>query len=143
MKNYNALMKTAEVYAQESYCKKKKVGCVAAIDGRSIITAYNGTVSGAENCCEQIIDGVLKTNHDEVVHCEQNLIAFAAKYGIKLMGATMFITLSPCMQCAKLIIQAGISEVIYLEEYKDIRGIYFLRKHGVVCKKFKKHRSFQ
>ena len=138
MKNHNAIMNTAIAFSDESYCERHKVGCAIAKNGRVLVTGYNGTVSGDKNNCEEIIDGELKTNHDEVVHAEQNAIAFAAKEGIALKEATMFVTLSPCMQCAKLIIQTGISEVIYLEEYRKPEVINYLRQHGVVCKKFKK-----
>mgnify|MGYP003572442289 CR=1 FL=1 len=135
-------MKTAQVWAEESYCKKKKVGAVIARKGRIIAQGYNGTVAGSNNICEcgdsDIASDLsaLKTK-DEVIHAEVNAIAYAAQYGISTKGTTVYVTLSPCIECSKVLIQAGVKKVIYLESYKGDAGAEFLNAHGVKTKKFK------
>lgn len=127
------MLATAKLFGELSYCVKAKVGAVIARDGRILATGYNGTVSGHDNCCEIEIDGVLKTS-PFTVHAEQNVISYCAKNGIATDGATMYITLSPCSLCAKLIAQSGIKRVVYLDNYKDTSGIDFLQQCGVqVC----------
>ena len=120
------MLATAKLFGELSYCVKAKVGAVIARDGRILATGYNGTVSGHANCCEIEIDGVLKTSLF-TVHAEQNVISYCAKNGIPTDGATMYITLSPCQLCAKLIVQAGIKRVVFLDLYKDTRGLKFLK----------------
>lgn len=134
MNKYDKVMlETAILFGNLSYCEKKKVGAVIAKDGRILATGYNGTVSGFDNQCEIEIDGVLKTS-PFTVHAEQNVISYCAKNGIATDGATMYITLSPCSLCAKLIAQSGIKRVVYLDNYKDTSGIDFLQQCGIqVC----------
>ena len=120
------MLATAKLFSELSYCTKAKVGAVIARDGRILATGYNGTVSGHDNCCEIEIDGVLKTS-PFTVHAEQNVISYCAKNGIATDGATMYITLSPCQLCAKLIVQAGIKRVVFLDLYKDTSGLKFLK----------------
>lgn len=120
------MLATAKLFGELSYCVKAKVGAVIAKDGRILATGYNGTVSGHDNCCEIEIDGVLKTS-PFTVHAEQNVISYCAKNGISTDGATMYITLSPCQLCAKLIVQAGIKRVVFLDLYKDTSGLKFLK----------------
>ena len=120
------MLATAKLFGELSYCTKAKVGAVIAKDGRILATGYNGTVSGHDNCCEIEIDGVLKTS-PFTVHAEQNVISYCAKNGISTDGATMYITLSPCQLCAKLIVQAGIKRVVFLDLYKDTSGLKFLK----------------
>ena len=120
------MLATAKLFGDLSYCTKAKVGAVIARDGRILATGYNGTVSGHDNCCEIEIDGVLKTS-PFTVHAEQNVISYCAKNGIPTDGATMYITLSPCQLCAKLIVQAGIKRVVFLDLYKDTSGLEFLK----------------
>ena len=120
------MLATAKLFGELSYCVKAKVGAVIAKDGRILATGYNGTVSGHDNCCEIEIDGVLKTS-PFTVHAEQNVISYCAKNGISTDGATMYLTLSPCQLCAKLIVQAGIKRVVYLDNYKDTSGLKFLK----------------
>ena len=120
------MLATAKLFGELSYCVKAKVGAVIAKDGRILATGYNGTVSGHDNCCEIEIDGVLKTS-PFTVHAEQNVISYCAKNGIPTDGATMYITLSPCQLCAKLIVQAGIKRVVFLDLYKDTSGLKFLK----------------
>ena len=124
---YNeTMLATAKLFGELSYCVKAKVGTVIARDGRILATGYNGTVAGHDNCCEIEIDGVLKTS-PFTVHAEQNVISYCAKNGISTDGATMYITLSPCQLCAKLIVQAGIKRVVFLDLYKDTSGLKFLK----------------
>lgn len=120
------MLATAKLFGELSYCVKAKVGAVIARDGRILATGYNGTVSGHDNCCEIEIDGVLKTS-PFTVHAEQNVISYCAKNGISTDDATMYITLSPCQLCAKLIVQAGIKRVVFLDLYKDTSGLKFLK----------------
>ena len=120
------MLATAKLFSELSYCTKAKVGAVIARDGRILATGYNGTVSGHDNCCEIEINGVLKTS-PFTVHAEQNVISYCAKNGISTDGATMYLTLSPCQLCAKLIVQAGIKRVVYLDNYKDTSGLKFLK----------------
>ena len=120
------MLATAKLFGELSYCTKAKVGAVIAKEGRILATGYNGTVSGHDNCCEIEIDGVLKTS-PFTVHAEQNVISYCAKNGIATDVATMYITLSPCQLCAKLIVQAGIKRVVFLDLYKDTSGLKFLK----------------
>ena len=120
------MLATAKLFGELSYCTKAKVGAIIAKDGRILATGYNGTVSGHDNCCEIEIDGVLKTS-PFTVHAEQNVISYCSKNGISTDGATMYITLSPCQLCAKLIVQAGIKRVVFLDLYKDTSGLKFLK----------------
>ena len=135
MSKYDKLMmEVATITARESYCTKYKVGTVLARDGRIVANGYNGTVSGVENICEykeMTTSGMKLKTSPFVVHAEQNLLAFCAKEGIKTNGLTMYTTLSPCTNCAKYIVQAGIVRVVYLNRYKDDSGIDFLRKCGI------------
>lgn len=128
------MMKVACITARESYCTKAKVGAVLAREGRIVANGYNGTVSGVDNICEykeHTNEGFKLKTSSFVIHAEQNLLAFCAKEGIATKGLTMYTTLSPCTNCAKYIVQAGIVRVVYLNRYKDDSGIDFLRKCGV------------
>lgn len=128
------MMEVACITAKESYCTKAKVGAVLAREGRIVANGYNGTVSGVDNICEfkeLTSEGFKLKTLPFVVHAEQNLLAFCAKEGIATNGLTMYTTLSPCTNCAKYIVQAGIVRVVYLNRYKDGSGIDFLRKCGV------------
>ena len=110
-----------------SYCTKKKVGSVLVKNNQIISTGYNGTVSGFDNSCE--ING-FKTKK-EVLHSEANAIMACAREGISTNGAVLFVTLSPCVECAKLIIQAGIKRVYYTNPYKDLSGRDLLLKSNI------------
>lgn len=126
------MLATAKLFGELSYSEKKKVGAVIAKDGRILATGYNGTVSGFDNTCEtyDFLEDKLVTS-PYVIHAEQNALMFCAKNGIPTDGTTMYITLSPCATCAKLLVQAGIKRVIFLEYYKDLGGLDFLRLAGV------------
>jgi len=121
------LLKTAFLFAKESYCNRLKVGAVIAKDTRIISTGYNGTISGMDNCCEDKDDRTKRT----VLHAEQNALMFALRNGTSTLGTTMYITHSPCEDCAKLIAQSGIAKVIYSENYRDLNGVKFLQEANV------------
>jgi len=106
-----------------SYCTRSKVGAVLVKDGNVISFGYNGTPAGMDNACEE--NNVTK---DEVIHAEMNAILKAAKSGNAVDGSTLYLSLSPCQNCCKLIIQSGIKRVVYLEGYRDLKPIEFLSK---------------
>ena len=126
------MLATAKLFGELSYCEKKKVGALIAKEGRILATGYNGTVSGFDNQCEtySMLEDKLITS-PYVIHAEQNVLMFCAKNGIPTEGTTMYITLSPCANCAKLIVQSGIKRVVFLEIYKMLGGLEFLRDAGV------------
>ena len=129
-----AYMDIALSWAKMSHAKRKQVGCIIVKDGQIISDGYNGTPSGFDNSCEDS-NGNTKP---EVLHAEANAILKCAKHGTSCEGATLYITLSPCQDCAKLIHQAGIREVIYEDEYRYGNGLEFLKKCGVKVKKIAK-----
>lgn len=124
-------LEMASVWARNSYCKRRQVGAIIVKDKMIISDGYNGTPSGFENVCED--DGVTKPY---VLHAEANAITKVAKSNNSSEGATLYVTASPCMECSKLIIQAGIKRVVYLEEYRITDGIDLLRRAGVEVLKF-------
>jgi len=124
-------MSIAELIGSASYANKKKVGAILVKNGRIISTGYNGTPSGFDNQCE--IDGITKK---EVLHAESNAITKCAKSNESTQGSTMYITLSPCFECSKLIIQSGINKVYYKEQYRDTDGIKLLKKAGIEIYEF-------
>ena len=105
-----------------SHCQRAKVGAVLVNNGNIISFGYNGTPSGLDNKCED--RDVTKPN---VIHAEMAAILKAARSGYAVEGATLYLTLSPCKECAKLILQSGVNKVVYLEEYRDDAGIRFLK----------------
>ncbi len=122
-----AYLRIAREWGQLSYCKRKKVGAIIVKDRMIISDGYNGTPSGFENCCEDN-EGLTKWY---VLHAEANAILKVARSTQSCEGATLYITMSPCKDCSKLIHQAGITRVVYMEGYKDNSGIDFLEKAGV------------
>ncbi|MBQ4388365.1 MAG: dCMP deaminase family protein [Bacteroidales bacterium] len=120
-------LEMAEVWAQNSYCKRRKVGALLVKDRTIISDGYNGTPSGFENICEDE-NGVTKPY---VLHAEANAITKVAKSGNSSAGATLFVTASPCAECAKLIIQAGIRRVVYRDAYRLTDGIDLLERAGI------------
>ena len=124
-----AHMECAEVMSKLSYCFRKKVGAVLVNqDNRILLTGYNGTSKGRRNTCE---DDKTGETLDIVHHAEANLIGHAAQHGVPTKGTKMFITLSPCINCAKLIEIAGITEVFFRDSYKGDLGVQYLREAGV------------
>ena len=121
----------AAVWAKNSYYKRRQVGALLVKDRMIISDGYNGTPSGFENICEDE-NGVTKPY---VLHAEANAITKVAKSGNNSKGATLYVTASPCMECAKLIIQSGISRVVYRDEYRLTDGVDLLRKAGIEVEK--------
>jgi dCMP deaminase len=120
-------IKMARVWATNSYCKRRQVGALIVKDRMIISDGYNGTPSGVENECEDENN----SSKPYVLHAEANAITKVAKSNNSSEGATLYITASPCMDCAKLIIQAGIIRVVYADEYRIIDGIELLEKAGI------------
>lgn len=116
----------ARIWSLNSYCVRRQVGALMVKDKMIISDGYNGTPSGFENVCEEG-----DRTKPYVLHAEANAISKVAKSNNSSMGATMYITASPCIECAKLIIQAGISRVVYSEDYRSSEGIALLRRAGI------------
>ncbi|WP_394759222.1 deoxycytidylate deaminase [Flavobacterium sp.] len=122
-----AYLRLAKEWGKLSYCKRKQVGAIIVRDKMIISDGYNGSPSGFENCCEDE-EGLTKWY---VLHAEANAILKVARSTQTCEGATLYITLSPCKECSKLIHQSGIKRVVYMEGYKDNSGLEFLEKAGV------------
>ena len=122
-----AYLKMAQEWAKLSYCKRKQVGALIVKDKMIISDGYNGTPTGFENICED------EDNYTKwyVLHAEANAIMKVAASTQSSKGATLYVTLSPCKDCSKLIFQSGIVRVVYNIEYKDKTGIDFLKKAGL------------
>ena len=121
----------AEVWARNSYCKRRQVGALLVKDNMIISDGYNGTPAGFENICEDE-NGVTKPY---VLHAEANAITKVAKSGNNSCGATLYVTASSCLECSKLIIQAGIRRVVYKDEYRLTDGVDLLRRAGIEVEK--------
>ncbi len=124
-------LEMASVWAKNSYCKRRQVGALLVKDRMIISDGYNGTPAGFENICEDE-SGATKPY---VLHAEANAITKVAQSGNSSAGATLYVTASPCVECAKLIIQSGITRVVYSDEYRLTDGIDLLRKAGVEVEK--------
>ena len=122
-----AYLKMALEWAKLSYCKRKQVGALIVKDRTIISDGYNGTPSGFENCCE---DENNKTKW-YVLHAEANAILKISRSTHSCEGATLYLTLSPCKECSKLIFQSGIKRVVYIQDYPDNEGLVFLESAGV------------
>lgn len=134
-KMIDAHMTAAEVYATLSSAKRLNVGCVIVKNDTIIGIGYNGMPSGWSNECEDVLDdGSLKTK-PEVLHAESNALMKVAKSTNSSESATLFVTHAPCVDCSKLIHQAGIKEVYYKNNYRDFNGIIFLEKCGITVRK--------
>lgn len=136
MENYNkeklfrydsAYLKMALEWSKLSHCNRKQVGAIIVKDNMIISDGYNGTPTGYDNCCE---DNNGNT-HWYVLHAEANAIMKVAKSTQNANGAVLYITLSPCKDCSKLILQAGIKRVVYINAYKDDSGLQFLRESNI------------
>ena len=137
-----AYMKTAETFAELSYARRLHVGAIVVKDDRIISIGYNGMPAGWDNNCENVIqhsdDTTSLKTKPEVLHAETNAIAKLAKSNESGLGATMFITHAPCLDCAKLIYQSGIGHVLYRDSYRDTGGITFLEKSGIKVEQIEK-----
>jgi len=120
-------LKMARIWAENSYCVRRQVGALIVKDKMIISDGYNGTPSGFENICENDM-GITKPY---VLHAEANAITKVAKSANNCDGGTLYVTTSPCMECSKLIIQAGIKRVVFAEKYHNTEGLDILSKVGV------------
>ena len=123
-------LRMARIWAENSYCRRRQVGAIIVKDKMIISDGYNGTPSGFENDCED--NNVTKPY---VLHAEANAITKVAKSGNSSEGATLYVTASPCIECAKLIIQSGIKRVVYSEEYRLDDGLKLLSRAGIEVEK--------
>jgi len=124
-------LEMARVWAKNSYCKRRQVGALIVKDRMIISDGYNGTPGGFENVCEDE-SGATKPY---VLHAEANAITKVAKSGNSSEGATLYVTAAPCLECAKLIIQAGIRRVVYQDEYRVRDGVELLERAGIEVSK--------
>ena len=122
-----AYLRLAESWAKLSHCARKQVGAIIVKDEMIISDGYNGSPAGFDNCCEDT-EG---NTHWYVLHAEANAILKVAKSTNNCKGATLYLTLSPCKDCSKLVLQAGINRVVFMDMYKDTEGIDFLANAGV------------
>jgi len=135
-KNHNfdiRYLKMAQIWAENSYCKRRKVGALIVKDRMIISDGYNGTPAGFENICEDEND---KTK-PYVLHAEANAITKVAQSSNSSRGATLYVTSSPCLECSKLIIQAGIKRVVFSDNYRLQDGIELLKRAGIEVKQIK------
>ena len=168
MKKINfVMMQTAHNFASMSYAKRKQVGAVISNQGRIVACGYNGTIPGADNCCEiacsecngtGVVDnpafsidetetvttmkcpscgGQGEVTNEFVLHAEQNLLTFCNREGLKTEGCTLYVTMAPCKTCSKLIASAGIKEIFYDEAYRDLYGVQFLKDLGLKVEQIK------
>lgn len=120
-------LRMAEIWAENSYCKRRQVGCLVVKDKRIISDGYNGTPSGFENVCEDE-NNITKPY---VLHAEANAITKLARSHNNSDGATLYVTDSPCIECAKLIIQSGIKRVVFIRMYRITDGVELLQRAGI------------
>lgn len=122
-----AYLRMAKTWAELSHCERKQVGALIVKDGMIISDGFNGTPSGFDNCCETE-NG---ETHWYVLHAEANAILKVAKSTHNCQEGTLYLTLSPCKECSKLVVQSGIKRVVYTNAYKDMSGVDFLQEAGV------------
>lgn len=134
-------MQTALLHAGLSKARRAKVGsCLVTTQG-VCLTGYNGTPIGMDNSCEVATDWDVNTKQEilvtkpEVLHAELNCLMKAAREGISVLDSTIYITLSPCIACSAMLIQAGIKRVVYLQQYRCTKGLELLSKAGIVVDK--------
>lgn len=130
-----AYLSICQEWSKLSHARRKQVGCIIVKNGAIISDGYNGTPKGFDNNCEISYNGKLKTK-EEVLHAESNAITKLAKSTQSSLGATMYITISPCVGCAKLIIQSGIERVIYKDFYRSDEGIKLLKQAKIEVKQY-------
>ena len=126
----HTILEMAYVFANLSKAKRRKVGCIIVKDGQVISNGFNGTPSGFNNRCE--VNDVTKP---EVLHAESNALMKIARSTNSSIGSTMYLTCSPCFECAKLIIQSGIIRLVYKEDYRKEDGIDLLRQTNIIIEK--------
>jgi len=117
----------AKTWSELSHCKRKQVGAIIVKDGMIISDGFNGAPSGFDNCCEN----EQGETQWYVLHAEANAILKVAKSTHNCQGSTLYLTLSPCKECSKLVVQSGIKKIVYINEYKDRSGVDFLENAGI------------
>jgi dCMP deaminase len=122
-----AYLRMAKTWSELSHCGRKQVGAIIVKDGMIISDGYNGAPSGFDNCCENDAG----ETHWYVLHAEANAILKVAKSTHNCNGATLYLTLSPCRDCSKLVVQSGIKRVVFINNYKDTSGVDFLKEAGI------------
>lgn len=123
-------LRMARIWAENSYCQRRKVGAILVKEQMIISDGFNGTPAGFENICEDVNSGLTKPY---VLHAEANAITKVARSNNSSEGSTLYITASPCLECAKLIIQAGIKRIVFNELYRITDGIDLLERAGIEC----------
>ena len=137
----DVLMENAVSWSKRATCLRKSVGAVFAKEGRPIISGYNGAPSGMPHCLDE---GCIIGPHKGCVRCnhaEANAISWAARKGLPLEGSTLYVTVSPCENCAMLLINLGLERVVYLEEYRDKSGLVRLKDSGITIHHYEDIRS--
>jgi dCMP deaminase len=136
-------MNIAQLVATRSTCLRRQVGCVIVLDRRILATGYNGAPSGVAHCgeigCLRQVQGIPSGERHEMcrgVHAEQNAIIQGARHGVSLLGATAYCTDEPCSICTKMLINAGIQEIIYAGDYPDKLSRQLLKEAGVFCHRY-------
>lgn len=128
-------MNIALGYARLSKAKRKQVGACLVTNAGVILGGANGTASGTDNTCEDLINGELVTRKN-VIHSELNCVLKAAKEGVSCVDSTIYVSLSPCDHCSAMLINAGVKRVVYLEEYRELFGVELLKSAGVAVEKY-------
>lgn len=131
MKYDDAYMETAQAFAAKSKCPRSQVGCALVLESGVVAPGFNGHASGGPN--EWAFSPV---GNPEVVHAELNSLGKCLEQGLSTKGATMYVTLSPCLECSKLLVRAGVKRVVYRDEYRLTTGIDYLRKYNVEVEKY-------
>lgn len=128
-------MELAHVVAKRSTCNRRSVGAVLVRDKRILTTGYNGSPPGQPHCTDE--GCIMVDNHCvRAIHAEQNAIIQAALHGIDLRGATCYVTASPCVHCSKMLIAAGVTRIVYSDDYRDVLGQKMVRDAGVKLERF-------
>jgi dCMP deaminase len=127
-------IKIAELFSQRSTCGRLKVGCAIIKDGRIICTGYNGSLKDSR--MGDICNCNLEKPCEKAIHAEANAISFAAQHGIPLKRSIMYVTHSPCIKCAEIIIQSGIIEVVYKELFRDNSGLLLLKANNITVSEY-------
>lgn len=131
MKYDKAYMDTAEAFAAQSQCPRTQVGCTLVLESGIVSPGFNGMASGGPNQWEFSPDG-----NPEVVHAELNSLGKCLEQGLSTKGATMYVTLSPCLECSKLLVRAGVRRVVYRDAYRKTDGIDYLIKYNVEVEQY-------
>lgn len=133
VRKYDSMyMDIAKRVSQESRCPRKQVGCAIVTESLMVATGLNGMASGGQNDWPYS-----ETGNPEVVHAELQALGKMLEQGVSAKGSTVYINLSPCLECAKLLVRAKVKRVVYLEEYRKIEGLNYLEKYKIIVEKFK------